>query len=79
LSKSTAPGTEVKVVPGLLVTEMAFAGLLTASTHPAATSAALSFDFMAVIPLNEPPQPPTKRTLQGSPVNYVFLDNVPSY
>src|SRR5262245_9681701 len=26
-SKSTAPGTEVIVVPGLLVTEMAFAGL----------------------------------------------------
>jgi hypothetical protein len=28
-----------------MVTEMAFAGL-TASTHPAATNAALSFDFI---------------------------------
>jgi hypothetical protein len=32
------------------VTEMAFAGL-TASTHPAAASAAQSFAFMAVTPL----------------------------
>src|SRR5712671_2129775 len=44
-SKSTAPGTELVVAPGLMVTEMAFAGV-TASTHPAAASAALSFDFI---------------------------------
>jgi hypothetical protein len=48
-SKSTAPGTEVVKVPlGLMVTEMAIAGL-TASTHPAAASAALSFDFITNI------------------------------
>src|SRR5262245_27693549 len=44
-SKSTAPGTELVAAPGLMVTEMAIAGL-TASTHPAAASATLSFDFM---------------------------------
>jgi hypothetical protein len=44
LSKSTAPGTELVVAP--MVTEMAFAGV-TASTHPATTSTALSFDFIS--------------------------------
>jgi hypothetical protein len=34
-----------------MVTEMAIAGL-TASTHPAAASAALSFDFIILTPLN---------------------------
>jgi hypothetical protein len=36
---------EVKVLPALMVTEMAFAGLA-ASTHPATASAAQSFDFI---------------------------------
>src|SRR5262245_4242993 len=79
-SKSTAPGTEL-VVPGLKVTEMAFAGL-TASTHPAATSTALGFDFMAVTPLDEPPQPPLASALQHMRQllflgqTWAFLDHV---
>src|SRR5262245_29339489 len=69
--KSTAPGTELVVPPGLMVTEMAFAGV-TASTHPAATSTALSFDFIAIIitALDEPPQPPPAWFLQSPHVNY---------
>src|SRR5262245_60819777 len=75
-SKSTAPGTELVVAPGLMVTEMAFAGLA-ASTHAPATSAAINIDFMAVTPLNEPPQPPPASLLQSSFVNSLrvhFLD-----
>src|SRR5262245_17221200 len=72
-SKSTAPGTELGVAPGLKVTERAIAGL-TASTHPAATSATLSFDFMAVTPLDEPPQPPPASLSQSSLVQVHLLD-----
>src|SRR5262245_30286166 len=47
---------------------MANAGL-TASTHPAATSTALSFDFMAVNHLDAPPQPPPAWLLKSPVVN----------
>jgi hypothetical protein len=50
------------------VTEMAFAGL-TASTHHAAASAAPSFTFIAVTPLDKPPQPLRASVLKHNPVN----------
>src|SRR5215510_7746804 len=67
-SKSTAPGTELIVARGSTVIVRAIAGLA-ASTHPAATSTALSFDFMAVTPLDEPPQPPLAWLLKSPVVN----------
>jgi|SRR5262245_12198070 hypothetical protein len=66
-SNRTAPGTEL-VIPGSMVNERAIAGLA-ASTHAPATSAVLNFDFMAVTPLDEPPQPPPAWLSQGSVVN----------
>jgi len=72
-SNSTAPGTELVVAPGLMVTEMAFAGL-TASRHPAAASAALSFDFI-VKPLSTNHRSRHERRFQDNHVNRRFLDN----
>src|SRR5262249_3735963 len=43
-------------------------------TPHTAASAALSFDFMAVTPLDEPPQPPPASLLQSSLHRAHFLD-----
>jgi hypothetical protein len=60
---------DVEIVCGLigLATVTAFAGLA-ASTHPAAASAVPSFDFMAITPLDQPPQPPRASVLQHNSV-----------
>ena len=54
-------------------TERAFAGPA-ASTHPAAASAAMSFDFVAATPLSTN-RSRDQRSLQGRAVNDAFLDN----
>src|SRR5262245_5849213 len=73
-SKTTAPGTEVTLVPGLLVIVRAIAGL-TASTYPPTTNAALSFDFI-VKPLSTKHRSRHQHRSHRVPSSRVhFLDN----
>ena len=63
-SNSTAPGTEDVVAPGVTEIVIAYDGVLVkVNASNDRPSAALSFDFMTVTPLNRPPQPQRSRRM----------------